>query len=279
MAQPDYGQGALNAAGEQGQNAINAGVTGVQGANTQGQGAINQFNPQDVTGAQLGTGPQNATDYTKQYAQTVAANPQMQQAYKTAGDIYNVPQLTQNAAYLQGQVAAQPSQQYALSRGFDVSDPQVQNQINVAERFLQPQAQLATQQAQAAQGLQQGYVGQQQAQNQMNLLPVQAYGNYLSQAQNNEYQALTAKMNAGVTLSTAEMAQLSALEQAAATNATSLGQAGATYAGGITQAQINNQYQKIGKGDTLVNTGLIPGTTATAYNPFVQGLVNKPTTL
>jgi len=138
--------------------------------------------------------------------------------------------------------------------------------------FLSPQVSAATQQAQAAQNLAQQYAGYGIQQNLQNLLPIQSYGQFLTQEQQNVFSSLTAKMQAGVQLSQTEMQQLAALQQTAAQSATALGQAGANYAASIFGSQIGQQYKTIGPKDFLVNTGAVPGTQAGVYNPYITGL-------
>lgn len=233
-----------------------------QQAQQTGQNAINAFNPQDMAGTQragfsslLGSqvgagGPTNSQDYFNKYSQAVAANPSVQNLYSQGNQMFNVPQLANQAAYLQNQVTNVAPTQYSLARGFDVGDAQVQNAINTNLRFLQPQASAATNQAQTAQQLAGQFVQSGIAQNQFNLLPVQQQGQMLSDAlarqstgfniaAQNELQGLQAKMNAGVTLSQAEYSRANDL----------LAQQTA-----YQQSLLGIQYQNVGAGNSLVNT-------------------------
>lgn len=247
------------------QDVFQTGQQNVQGAAGQGQSAINSFNPTDIAGtqrtgfnnlfgSQVGTGPQNATDYMKAYSGAIAANPTVTSLYNTGNKMFNVPQLANQATYLQNQVTNVAPNQYQLARGFDVSEPQVENAINTNLRFLQPQATAATNQAQTAQNLANQYVQSGIAQNQFNLLPIQSYQPILQQAlaaqatgwtqtAQNEFAGLQAKMNAGVQLSEAEMQQYTALAQAQA-----------DYNARINTANIANQFKTIPQGQNLVNT-------------------------
>lgn len=249
-----------------------------------GEGAINQFNPQDVAGtqrsgftglfgSQMGTeAPQNSQQYYNKYAQTLGGMPQLQQSYAKANQMFNVPQLTQQAAQLRGQVAAIPSTVYNQARGFDYSTPQAQEAINYRQQFLNPQSQMATEQAQGAQNLAQQYVGYQQQQNQFLAQPVQQQGQMLSDAlarqssgfniaAQNELQGLVARMNAGVTLSGQEYQRANQL----------LG-AQEAYQQAIDSARIGQQYKTLTPGEALVSTGAIPGTNVSPYTPFAQTL-------
>lgn len=254
-----------------------------QTAQQTGQNAINAFNPQDMAGtqragftsllgSQMGSGaPQTSQDLFTKYSQQIATNPSVTSLYNTGNAMFNVPQLANQAAYLQNQVTNVAPTQYSLARGFDVGDAQVQNAINTNLRFLQPQATAATNQAQTAQQLANQYVQAGLQQNQFNLLPIQQQGQMLSDAlarqssgfniaAQNELQGLTAKMNAGVTLSGQEMDRANQLlAQQTAYQQTLAGQ----------------QYKTLGTGQSLVSTGALPGTTAGVYNPFTIPIVQQ----
>lgn len=231
-----------------------------------GQNAVNSFNPTDVAGSQrnnfnqlynsqLGdTGPKSATDYMGAYSQAVANNPTYTSLYNTANQQFNVPATAQQATYLQNQVNQVAPNAYQTAKGFDYSEPQVENAINTNLRFLQPEANAAAQVAQTNQNLAGQYVNLGMQQNQQNLLPIQSYGPMLQQAMaqqatgwnqaaQNEFQGLQAKMNAGVQLSQQEMDR-----------ANSLLQAQQAYQQAINTAQIQQQFQNVGAGNNLVNT-------------------------
>ncbi|MGH7747997.1 MAG: hypothetical protein ACREQ5_25035, partial [Candidatus Dormibacteria bacterium] len=169
------------------------GSSQVNSANSQGQSAINGFDPTAITNnlntgfnnlksSQLGSGPQNGTDYMSAYANQVAQNPSVTGLYNTANKMFNVPQLQTQATNLNNQVNQATPQAYQLARGFDYSDPQVQNQINTNLRFLQPEANAATANANTASNLASNYVQAGQTQNAQNLLPIQSYGPIMQQA-------------------------------------------------------------------------------------------------
>jgi len=234
----------------------------------QGQSAVNSFDPtskvknwlgdyNNMLGSQLGT----AKNYQNEFANTIAGNPQMQDTYAKANEMYNVPGLAQEANRLTQQVNNQLPQQYQLARGFDVGDAQVQNAANVANRFLAPQATAAQQNANTAQGLASGYVTQQQAQNTQSLLPIQAYGQFLSQNQaaqttgwtdslKNELDGLVAKMQSGVQLSEQEMQRA---QQLAAT-AEAYQQAQLQANTQLANTQLQQRYQTLNPAQRLVNT-------------------------
>lgn len=240
-----------------------------------GEQALGAFDPRDIAGTQRagytsllgsqmgGGGPTNVQDYVNRYSQAIAGGPSYTSLYNTANQAFNVPQLANQAAYLQNQVTNVAPTQYSLARGFDVSDPQVQNAINTNLRFLQPQATAATQQAQAAQNLAQQYVGYGMQERQLGLLPYQYQGQELSDAlarqstgfniaDQNELQGYVAKMNAGITLSQAEYTRANELLK----NQTA-----------YQQSLLGIQYQNVPSGNALVNTftgGIINPTMLTA---------------
>ena len=246
-----------------------------QGVNT-GNNAINSFDPTGASnsvrsgytsllGSQTGEGPTNSADYAKIYADTIAKNPTATDLYSTANSLFNVPNLQKQATYLNNQVTNTAPRAYSLARGFDFSEPQVENKINTDLRFLQPQATAATANANTASNLAAQWVNQGMTQNQINLLPVQKQGDMLADAlarqsagfdiaAQNELQGLVAKMNAGVTLSQAEIQRANVLMQAAQSYQQALDVANIQKQQALGVAQIGNQYQTVPAGNTLVNT-------------------------
>jgi hypothetical protein len=237
-------------------------------AQNDAKSAINSFNPTDTASNQLGRlnsliGSQagQSTNYAQQYADTIAKNPSVTSLYNQGNAQFNVPQLSQQATYLNNQVSQATPQAYQLAKGFDYSDPQVQNQVNTNLRFLQPAANAATANAQQAQNLAGQFVQAGQAQNAQNLLPVQSQGQFLLQQQaaqqtgytqenSNELSALIAKMNSGVALSSAEMERANTL----ATQETSYQNALTAQSQAQNVAKLNNQYKSVPAGSSLLNT-------------------------
>lgn len=220
----------------------------------------------NLFGSQVGAGgPTNSTDYAKLYADTIAKNPTATQLYSTANDIFNVPNLQNNAIRLNNAVTNEVPNAYNLARGFDYGDAQVQNKINTDLRFMSPQANAAQANANTAAGLASQWVNQGMTQNQINLLPVQQQGQMLGEAlarqstgfdiaAQNELQGLVAKLNAGVTLSQAEIQRANELMKASQAYETALGVANINKQSAMGVAQIGNQYQTVPAGQTLVNT-------------------------
>ena len=220
----------------------------------------------NLFGSQVGAGgPTNSTDYAKLYADTIAKNPTATQLYSTANDIFNVPNLQNNATRLNNAVTNEVPNAYNLARGFDYGDAQVQNKINTDLRFMSPQANAAQANANTAAGLASQWVNQGMTQNQINLLPVQQQGQMLNDAMarqssgfdiaaQNELQGLVSKMNAGVTLSANEINRANELMKAsqAYNQAIEVANIGKQSAMGV--AQIGNQYRTVPAGQTLVNT-------------------------
>lgn len=243
-------------------------------ANKTGQDAINSFIPSQTASNQLSgfnalTASQmgQSNDYINKYANTVAANPSVTSLYDQGNAKFNVPQLQTQATNLQNQVSNAYPTQLGLARGFDASQGQVDNATNQSLKFLQPQANQATANANTASGLASNYVQAGQAQNAMNLLPIQAQQAFLQQqqgnqasnmnaVQGNEFGALQQKMMSGVALSGTEMAQyqyLLGLQGTQSTNAA------------LIQNTIQGQKQAIiPSTDRLVNT-------------FAQGILNPAT--
>jgi len=248
------------------------GADQVQNANSQGQSALNNFDPTSVANSQnqgfnslfnsqTGSGPKNATDYMGAYANTVASNPSVTSLYNKANTMFNVPNLQNQATYLNNQVTNQLPMQQQMMRGFDASQNQIDNATNYNLRFLQPQATAATANANTASNLASNYVQAGQAQNAQNLLPIQSYGPMLQQTMaaqatgwtqdaQNQFAGLQAKMEQGVALSQTEMAQLAQLQSAKEQYDASM----AASQAGITEAQLGNQYKILPQGNNLVNT-------------------------
>lgn len=253
-------------------------------AKNQGQSAVSNFDPTAVANTQRGntntlfnTQQGQAQNYVGQYANQVAQNPTVTSLYNQGNTMFNVPEQQKQATYLQNQVSNAAPNAYQLARGFDVSDPQVQNQINTNLRFLQPAANAATANAQQAEQLAQGYVGAGIQQNLQNLLPIQSEAPLLqqnlaamatgwNQANQGELNGLIQKMQSGVALSQQEMDRANTLAQQETAYQNQLTQTGGT----IGAAKIAAQNQVIAPGSTYYNPATNYG-----YNPLLP--ITQPT--
>lgn len=237
-----------------------------------GKKAINSFDPtatanstrggfNSLYGSQTGT----VNDYATRYADTIASNPRVENLYTTANDMFNVPNLGKQATYLNNQVTNAVPQAYSMARGFDYSEPQVQNAVNTNLRFLQPQATAATANYNQASDLANKFVQAGITQNQMNLLPIQAEGPMLNDAMarqssgytvaaEQEMQGLISKLNAGITLSTAEIQRANELMKASQAYESAKYTADTAKSSAMGVAQIGNQYQTLNPAQSLINT-------------------------
>ena len=240
----------------------------VNSAANAGAGAISSFDPTATGQSNLGSlntmlnnqGNQ-AGDFQKAYSAAVGANPSVTSLYNTGNAMFNVPALQTTATQLQNAVSQATPQAYDTAKGFDYSNSQVQNEINKNLQFLEPEAAAASNAANTASGLAQGYVQSGVTQNQMNLLPIQNTAQLLSQQQAaqqtgwnqnaaNTLQALTAKMNAGVSLSQTEMQSFVSLSQQQEQYQAAVVGAQAQ----IQAANIGQQYKILSPTQSLVNT-------------------------
>lgn len=245
-----------------------AGDDVAQRAINNGQSVLNSFDPTATTNKQLGqfqnlwgTQQGQTNDYIKQYTDTIKANPSVTDLYTQGNTQYNVPGLARTANYLQNQVTNALPSAYSAARGTDIGNAQIQNGVAQRLQYLQPQSQAATTNLQTAQNLAQGYVQAGLQQNEFNLLPIQAQGQFLSDAfarqqsgfttvAQNELDGLKAKVAAGIQLTQAEIDRANSLTQAEATYNAARVQADAQ----IKAAQIGQQYQTLNPSQTLVNT-------------------------
>lgn len=246
----DYGAGLASSAQNSGNSAINS-YDPTASANSVRSTQDNLFNTQNSA----------SNNYTQNYANTISSNPTMQALYNQGNTQFNVPGLAQQATNLNNAVLQVPQNNVNLAKGFDYSAPQVQQQTAQDLARLSPLAAAATNQSQQAQNLAGQYVQAGLTQNQMNLLPIQEQGTLLAQnmaaqatgyntAAQQELNGLMQKMQSGVTLSQAEMDRANTL----AAQETS-------YQNQLTQAQaqeqtqrIAQQFQNVGAGNTLINT-------------------------
>lgn len=263
---------------------INAAGSGqISGAASRGQSTINSFDPTAISATQLNQqgalyGPNGSqtgqmNDYMSAYKNSILNNPTAVDLYTQGNSIFNVPTLQKNATDLNNLVLQTPQNVLNTAKGFNYDNNQVNNQTTLNLEKLSPLATSATNSANTAEGLASNYVQAGLSQNATNLLPIQAYGNQLTNQlgyqatglnteQTNELSALVSKMQAGEQLSAAEMsayATLSAAEESAQGTETA-----ASTAANASQnvAKINNQNLSIAPGNTYYNP-----VTGYAYNP------------
>ena len=219
-------------------------------AKTQNQNSQNFFN------GQLGT--VGAFQGAQQAA--VNALPTFQQLNQQANDQYNVPNLQNTATQLNNTVLQIPKTYSDLTTGSDTNATQLQSLIGQKQWELDPLAQAATNSAQTAQGLANtsvGYGVQNEAQQLspfttaaplvQNTLASQATG--FTQSQADQLAALNTQVQAGVTLSGDQMAQLSALQQAKYQYDGAVAAANAT----VNAAKAYSQYHPVSAGQSLYN--------------------------
>jgi|GEM_PF-4080201 len=251
-------------------NSINA-------AKSSGENAINSFDPTQTAGAQINTTNQNFGTAQKEAQGTgdmltaaVKANPTVTSLYNTANNQFNVPALQTSATRLQNQVTNAVPDAYQGAKGYDIGNAQVQNGIANKEAYLVPQANAATANANTAEGLASNFVQAGQQQNEQNLIPATTEAGI--QAQNiasqetgwnttmaNQFNALVAKMQSGVQLSSQEMQtaqQLAATEEA-------YNQAVVSANAQVNVANIGQEYKQVAPNDTVFNT-----TNGNTWNPI-----------
>jgi len=232
-------------------------------ATSTGNNAINSFDPTTTASTQqasLGSSglggllSGETSDYVKRYQAAVAANPTVTDLYNTANQTYNVNNLASTATNLSNRLTNVVPNAYKGAKGFDIGSGDINNGISNATAYLTPQSNAATNNYNTAAELASKYVTAGQAQNSQNLLAIQSEGTLLAQQEaaqatgwnqtlQNEYDALIAKMNAGVTLSASEMAR-----------ANTLAQTEEAYNQAVYTANAANAYQTIPAASTLYNT-------------------------
>lgn len=237
-------------------------------ATSTGQNALNSFDPTASQNNFLNSynslnanQQQGSQSYQDQYAKAVAANPTVSQLYDTANQNFNVPGLMQQSTNLNNAMLQDPQQNVNAAKGFNYDANQVGQQTTQDLARLSPIAAAATNQAQQAQTLAGQQVAAGQAQNAQNLLPIQSQQQFLLQQQGNQaqayvtansdaFQALTAKMNAGVQLSQTEATMYNAYIQAQE----SLQQQQLANQGSLANTIQGQKFATIPAGSNLVNT-------------------------
>jgi len=212
----DYGNSVANSAISSGNNAVNSfDPSGT--ANSQRTNWSNLFNNQNST--------QN--DFINSYNAKIASQPSLSDSYAKYGAANNLTGLGQQANTLNNAVLQTPQQNLDLAKGFNYNQNQVNQKTTQDLTKLQPLATAATNNFQTAQNLTNQQVGYQQTQNQYELQPLQAQQQMTTdafarqmtgytQANQAELEGLISKMNAGVTLTQAEVSRANALASAEA---------------------------------------------------------------
>jgi hypothetical protein len=223
-------------------NATNQATTAINNGNN----ATNNFDPNATANTITNSGnalnsSQTGTinDFINSYQNTVNAQPNLAQTYASLGQQYNIPQLENQATYLNNQVLKTPQNNLNLANGFNYSQGQVDQKTNQDLTKLQPLASAATTAFQNAQNLVNQGVTAQQTQNAYALLPTQAQQAMLSDQLTRQetnwttanealYNGLVAKMQSGVALSSAELQEAGQLAQAQASYQSAVASAQAT---------------------------------------------------
>lgn len=217
------------------------------------------------TGAQRMFGNQDiATGQALQgYAGAIGGQETAQAMWDRLADETGYRQAMKQATDIGNQLAMVPQTMMGLTRGQDVNANQLQNAMNMQTWKLAPIQQRAQAQAQSAGQLMQQQIGALQQQQAKELTPYQQQQQFLAdrlaretsmftQQNQNELNALTAKMQTGAQLSSAEQDRLNQLR--------------------IAQEGYRNELQKTQMG--LQNVQIAPGSTyfnpvtGYAYNPY-----------
>jgi hypothetical protein len=254
----------------------NTGAGQVNNAYNAGKDAIGAFDPnswaKDTQGGLQNLWNQQGTtqnNYMQAYKNAISSNPTVTDLYSTANTAFNVPTLQQNSNTLQNAMLQTPNSNINAARGFNYDQNQIDQKTSQDLQRLAPAAQAAQNNVSTAMTNAGNYVQAGIAQNNTNLLPIQEQGQYLMESYARQQsgftttaqaqlQSLQAKMQAGVQLSAAEMTAYSQLASAESSYQGSLATANAS----IKSAQLNNQYQTVPAGNTLVNTFTGVGTRA-----------------
>lgn len=244
------------------------GSKNIDSAYGQGKDAIGAFDPnawQNATSTGLNNikASQDSTQnaYQDAFKNQILSQPSMTDAYKTGRSMYNVDALQNTSNQLNNAMLTAPQSNLDAAKGFNYDANQVGQKTSQDLQRLGPAAVAAQNNANTAQGNAQGYVTQQQTQNQYELQPVQQQGQYLMDSyarqqsgftttQQAQLTALTEKLKQGVALNSAEMQAYSALSTAESSYQSAMASANAQ----VKAAQINNQYQTTTPGQNLVNT-------------------------
>jgi hypothetical protein len=246
----------------------NTGASNVTNAYNTGKDAIGSFNPNDwqqqtQSGYNNLWNSQNSTqnDYISGFKNQILNQPSATSLYNKGNEMFNVQPLQDTANQLNNAVITAPQSNLDAAKGFNYDENQVMQKTSQDLQRLSPLAIAAQNNAQTAQGNALDYVNQGMAQNQYELQPTQEQGQYLMDSyarqqsgftttQQSQLDSLKAKMQAGVQLSSDEMAAFTSLTQAESSYQASLNAANAQ----VKAAQIGQQYQTVSPGQNLVNT-------------------------
>lgn len=240
----------------------------INAAKNTGQNAINSYDPTAAGNTSTGAVTGNFNTNQAQNASAVNplqsvinSNPKVQDLYQQGNNLYNVPQLAQQATNLNNRITNAVPSGYAGARGFDIDSTDINNGIASATAYLTPQANAANANYNSAAGLASQFVQAGQQQNAQNLIPAQenaaltaqnmaAEQTGWNQAQKATLDGLMAKMQSGVQLSSQEMQTAQAL---AATEESYNQQIQANQTA-VQTAQIGQEYKTLNPAQTLANT-------------------------
>lgn len=246
----------------------NTGKDNVNAAFNTGSSAIGSFDPnawaKDTQGGLNSLWNQQGTtqnDYMTAYKNAISSNPSAMSLYKTGNEMFNVPGLQKTSNTLNNTMLTTPNSNLDAARGFNYDQNQIDQKTSQDLQRLAPAAAAAQANTNTAQTNAGNYVSAGMAQNNINLLPIQEQGQYLAElyarqqsgfttTAQAQLQSLQAKMQAGEQLSAAEMSAYATLSSAESSYQGSLASANAT----LKAAQVNQQFQTVPAGSTLVNT-------------------------
>ena len=249
------------------------GSQNVDKAYKSGTDAVGSFDPnawQTATSTGLGalktSQDQQQGDYQTAFKNQILSQPSMTDAYTTGRSMYNVDNLQNTSNQLNNAMITAPQSNLDAAKGFNYDANQVGQKTSQDLQRLSPLAVAAQNNANTANQNAQGYVTQQQTQNQYELQPTIEQGQYLMDAfarqqtgftttQQSQLQALTDKMKAGQQLSSDEMSAYSQLASAESSYQSAMASANAQ----VKAAQLNNNYKTLNPSQGLydASTGQI----------------------
>ena len=199
----------------------NSGKSEVAGFQLPDFGAMTQNQRNAGQGMLANQGAQTG-EFLNNYAGAINGQEGMRPMYARLGEELGLPQLKANADQLNATLEAIPQTYNNATRGFDVNANQLSRIVGTKSAAIAPLAQRATTQAQTAQDYVNTQMGLAQQQQAKELLPYQSEEAFLkdriaretsmfSQANEQEYNGLVAKMNAGVTLNEGEKQRINQL--------------------------------------------------------------------
>lgn len=173
----------------------------------------------------LGSQDRQTGQFLSNYSNAIGNQEGMRPMYARLGEELQLPQLKANAEQIGATLQALPQTYGDATRGFDVTANQLSRIVGSKQASLAPAYEAATRQAQTAQDYVNTQMGLAQAQQQKELMPYESEQAFLkdriaretsmfSQDNEREYNALVAKMNAGITLNEGEKTRKNELEKA-----------------------------------------------------------------